>query len=309
MGNRLPAGGDGPESSRMDLSVRRAARGAADGGAADGGAADIGADLQTIDTWHAGFAAVQVSDRDGRSWAYGDTTKVVRVASLTKLVTAWAVLLGVEEGATTLTEALGPPGCTVEHLLCHAGGLDFDSDQVLAAPGTRRIYSNTGYELLGSHLEAVTGIPFAEYVSEGILEPLGMRSSFLRGSPAKDMYSDVVDMQSFLNEMRAPRVLSSETVSTALSTAMPGLSGVLPGWGPYPRCDWGLGPEIRGSKTPHWTGSLAEAETCGHFGGSGCFLWLDPGTGRGCVVLTDRPFGDWAVALWPGFSDAVRSIR
>lgn len=56
------------------------------------------------------------------------------------------------------------------HLLCHAGGLDFDSERVLAAPGTRRIYSNTGYEALAAHVSARTGFAFGEYLAVHIPE-------------------------------------------------------------------------------------------------------------------------------------------
>ena len=36
--------------------------------------------------------------------------------------------------------------------------------------------------------------------------------------------------------------------------AFPELAGVLPGFGYHNPNDWGLGPEIRGTKAPHWTG-------------------------------------------------------
>ena len=87
----------------------------------------------------------------------------------------------------------------------------------------------------------------------------------------------------------------------------PELAGVLPGWGRQDPCPWGFGPEIKGHKEPHWTGSTASPNTFGHFGGSGTFLWVDPDIDLACITLTDRDFGDWAVAAWPPFSDAVRA--
>jgi CubicO group peptidase (beta-lactamase class C family) len=66
-----------------------------------------------------------------------------------------------------------------------------------------------------------------------------------------------------------------------------------------------LGFEIRDGKDPHWTGRTNSARTFGHFGQQGSFLWVDPEIGIGCVALTGRGFGDWAVAAWPRFSDAV----
>jgi CubicO group peptidase (beta-lactamase class C family) len=85
----------------------------------------------------------------------------------------------------------------------------------------------------------------------------------------------------------------------------PGLDGVLPDWGRFSPLDWGLGVELKGEKTPHWSGSRTSPSTYGHFGGSGTFLWVDPARGVACAALTTREFGDWAKAAWPRLSDAV----
>ena len=84
-----------------------------------------------------------------------------------------------------------------------------------------------------------------------------------------------------------------------------GLAGVLPGFGPFAPCDWGLGVEIRGTKQPHWTGTSNSPATFGHFGRSGSFLWIDPVAGVLCGGLCDRPFGPWAARSWPVLADAV----
>lgn len=260
-----------------------------------------------VDSWGAGFAAAAAVDASGVVHRHGDSARAVRVASITKLCTAWAVLVASEEGALTLDDQLGPAGSTVRHVLCHASGLDFDTDAVLAAPGTRRIYSNTGYDLLASHLESAAGIGFAPYLSEAVLTPLGMSSSELRGSAAKDLWSSVDDLLLLTDEMVRPRLLHPDTVADALRPQLPELSGVLPGWGQQDPCPWGLGPELRGTKTPHWTGATASPGTFGHFGGSGTLLWVDPAASVRCVALSDREFGDWSVQAWPPFSDAVRA--
>jgi CubicO group peptidase (beta-lactamase class C family) len=80
---------------------------------------------------------------------------------------------------------------------------------------------------------------------------------------------------------------------------------VLPGFGRQEPNPWGLGPEVRGAKSPHWTGSANSVRTFGHFGRAGTFCWLDPDAGITLVVLTDREFGDWAKSAWPELSDAV----
>ncbi len=80
---------------------------------------------------------------------------------------------------------------------------------------------------------------------------------------------------------------------------------MLPGYGAQDPNDWGLGFEIRGHKSPHWTGSANSPATFGHFGQSGTMLWIDPEARLGLVALADRDFGEWAAQGWPALSDAV----
>ena len=69
-----------------------------------------------------------------------------RLASVTKLLTAYATLIAVEEGAVDWDTPAGPPGATVRHLAAHASGLSFAEGKVQAKPGARRIYSNVGFD-------------------------------------------------------------------------------------------------------------------------------------------------------------------
>jgi len=262
--------------------------------------------LALIEDWDAPHAAAAVISRTGVLATHGDTDRVFRVASVTKLVAAYAAHVAIEEGAIALSNPAGPPGATVRHLLCHASGLDFDSDRVLAPPESRRIYSNTGYDRLATHLSDRAGIAVDEYLDEAVLGPLAMVSTTLDGSAAKDLVSTVGDMGRFVAEMLAPALLDPGTWAAATTPQFPALSGVLPGWGQQEPNPWGLGPELRGAKSPHWTGATAPPTTYGHFGGSGTFVWVDPVAGLACIVLTDRPFDDWALRAWPDFSDLVR---
>jgi CubicO group peptidase (beta-lactamase class C family) len=84
-----------------------------------------------------------------------------------------------------------------------------------------------------------------------------------------------------------------------------GLRGVLPGFGGQDPNDWGLGLEIRGTKSPHWTGATNSPATFGHFGQSGTMMWIDPVARVGVVALADLDFGEWAAQAWPALSDAV----
>ncbi|MFM7678947.1 MAG: serine hydrolase, partial [Roseiflexaceae bacterium] len=44
----------------------------------------------------------------------------------------------------------------------------------------------------------------------------------------------------------------------------------------WPQSPWGLGPELRGTKTPHWVASCFAADSFGHSGSSGMVVWADP---------------------------------
>jgi len=235
----------------------------------------------------------------------GDASLVGGWASVTKLVTALAVLVAVEEGTVTLDEAAGPPGSTVRHLLAHASGLAFGDDRVLAPPGRRRIYSNRGFEVLGALVGDRAGIPFHTYLSEAVLVPLGMAVTHLEGSPAAGLVGPLDDLARLAGELLAPTLVSSSTLGTATAVAFPGLAGVLPGYNRLDPLDWGLGFEVRDDKSPHWTGAANSATSFGHFGRSGSFLWVDPPAGLSCVVLSGRDFGPWAADAWPALSDAV----
>ncbi|MEU7137744.1 serine hydrolase domain-containing protein [Streptomyces sp. NPDC046261] len=262
--------------------------------------------LRMIENWPVETAAAAVVRADGtRAGTYGPAGHRFPLASVTKPLAAYAALIAVEEGAIELDEPAGPAGATVRHLLAHTSGLAFDEHRVMAEPGTRRLYSNAGFEVLGDHIAKATDIPFAEYLRQAVLEPLGMTATDLPGSPAKDGVSTVEDLARFAAELQAPRLLARQTLDEATSVAFPGLTGVLPGYGHQRPNDWGLGFEIRGAKSPHWTGAASSPRTYGHFGQAGTFLWVDPDAGAACVALADRAFGPWAVEAWPLLTDAV----
>ena len=256
--------------------------------------------------WPAGTVAVAVVDASGAVLgSYGPQDRPFRLTSVTKLLSAYAMLLAVEEGAVDLDQPAGPPDSTVRHLLAHASGLAFDSGQILATPATKRIYSNTGFAVLAETVAAGSGIRFDDYLAEGVLQPLGMAASRLEGPAGYGAVSTCADLARFATELQAPTLLAPQTLAEATQVAYPGLDGLLPGFGMQRPNDWGLGFELRGHKSPHWTGDRNAPATFGHFGQSGTFLWVDPVAGAACVVLTDRDFDPWARDTWPAFSDGV----
>ena len=237
----------------------------------------------------------------------GDVDAVLPWASVTKLLVTMAVLVAVEEGTVSLDDRAGPPGSTVRHLLAHASGLAPEGGAVLAPPGRRRIYSNAGFEVLAQHLASAAGMEVDTYVRLGVTEPLGMTATALApgASPASGAWGSGRDLARLGAELLAPRLVSPATLASATATAFPGLAGVLPGFGRFDPCDWGLGFERRDAKAPHWTGPANSPATFGHFGQRAGFLWVDPGPGLACAVLSDGTFGPWAAEAWPALADAV----
>lgn len=235
----------------------------------------------------------------------GDLNQTYQLASVTKLLTAYATLIAIEEGAISLDTPAGPPGATVHHLLAHTAGYEFDSLTTRFEPGARRLYSNTGFEVLAQTVTEHSGIEFAQYATEAVFEPLGMRSTTMPGSPAAGGISSAADLMQFAQELLAPTLIDPTTWTQATSVQFPGTDGILPGYGRQRPNDWGLGFEIRGTKNPHWTGAHASPATFGHFGQSGTFLWVDPTADLACVTLTDRDFGPWAAEIWAPYNQSI----
>jgi CubicO group peptidase (beta-lactamase class C family) len=264
--------------------------------------------LDLIADWPVGSAAAAVVGPAGVLAGHGDLGRSFRLASVTKPLVARAAQVAVEEGVVDLDTPAGPSGATVRHLLAHASGLAMNSAEVVARPGTRRVYSNYGFTVLAETIQMQSGIDFGHYLTEAVFEPLGMAASRLDSGAAEAGFgavSTAADLAVFAADLLRPRTVSAQMHSEATSVQFPGLSGVLPGFGMQRPNDWGLGFEIRDGKAPHWTCALNSPATFGHFGQTGTFLWVDPARELALVVLTDRDFGDWAKPLWPALSGGV----
>lgn len=264
--------------------------------------------LESVMAWPVKRAAAAVIYDGEVVDSVGDPARRFPLASVTKLLTSYAVLLAVQEEAVGLDSPAGPAGSTVRHLLAHASGTAFRSRDGVRPPGERRIYSSAGYEWLAEVVERATDISFRDYLGEGLLRPLRMADSLLDGSAGHGACSTVADLARFVGELMHPRLLADELLAEATTVQFPGLRGVVPGFGMQRPCPWGLGFEIRGRKSPHWLGPGMPPETCGHFGMSGTYLWWEPEARIAVIVLTDRPFGPWAVPLWADTNDALWQI-
>jgi CubicO group peptidase (beta-lactamase class C family) len=255
--------------------------------------------LRQVDGWPCEHVAVAVTGAVEAT--RGDTARRFPWASVTKLATAVAMLVAAEEGIVDLDEPAGPEGATVRHLLAHASGLPFEEGAPIAKPGTRRIYSNYGFEVAAALVEERAEMAFAGYFAE----VWRGTTAELRGSAGSGVEGTLDDLLAVAHELQAPARVAPETLEEARTVQFPGLDGVLPGFGRQEPNDWGLGFELRGTKAPHWTGERNSPRTYGHFGRSGTFLWVDPEAGIALACLTDLAFGDWAADAWPRLADAV----
>lgn len=117
-----------------------------------------------------------------------EASSVFRVGSVTKMVTALAVLKLVEDGTISLStplDGLEPGGTvpTVGQALVHTAGLPKDMRppfRVAWEPGERAEYSNVGYALLARTVARAAGVPFTRYCASEILEPRGLRHTTMQ---------------------------------------------------------------------------------------------------------------------------------
>jgi CubicO group peptidase (beta-lactamase class C family) len=264
-----------------------------------------------------GGAAVVTPVGAERQWVAGTREdRVWAVASVTKLLTAMAALAAVEAGHVDLDRPVDQQGATLRHLLAHAAGLPMTLGQGRQrAVGQRRIYSNAGFRVAAEVVADAVGTSFPMWLSSSVLDPLGMGSTRLARrqefdeDPAAGALTTMDDLVAFAHCLLgggAP-VLGAELFAEATTVQFPGLAGLVPGVGRFDPCDWGLGFELLDAKRPHWMGKRRSPASYGHFGASGCFLWVDPAAEVAAVGLSDRPFEDdhWAMGTWPTWSDGL----
>jgi len=267
----------------------------------------------------AGVAVVSPSGVETRFLGGVDGGDRFQVASVTKLMTSLAALAAVESGRIDLDqpvpEAGGAEDVTLRHLLAHAGGFPFEPPGRPRRPGQSRIYSNVGFRVLAEAVADAVGTTFAAWLSSSVLDPLDMSSTGLvdrrgiDGDPAAGAAStldDLVRLARCLLDRGAP-VVGPDLFAEATTVQFPGLAGLVPGVGRFDPCDWGLGFELHDGKRPHWMGDRRSPSAFGHFGASGCFLWVDPDAGLAAAAVTDRSFDDgkWGMATWPAWSDRL----
>ncbi len=136
---------------------------------------------------------------------------IFRIGSITKQFTSASIMQLAEAGKLSIEDPINKyyanaPAAwskiTIRHLLSHRSGIgdyteipgffenqaaedrtpeqiiDLTRDQPLAfEPGTKFAYDNSGYVVLGYVIEKVSGETYADYVTNHIFKPLGMKNS------------------------------------------------------------------------------------------------------------------------------------
>jgi len=285
----------------------------------------------------------------------GLTTDVAYdLASLTKaVVTSLLIMRGIGDGIWALDDPLGQhlpalaarPAVTLRRALAHAAGFAahrpfFEQvlhqgvapadgrERVLALaaaeplaypPGTRSLYSDLGFMLLGDLIERGLGARLDALAERLLFAPLGLRATGFAGSTAfsrlaptercpvrgRLLCGEVHDLNAFamggvaghagLFANAADLLALSSALCAAWRDAGPaGGAPLVPAevlrlfWQPagIPGSTWRLGWD-----GPAASGSLAgdrlSRQAVGHLGFTGCSLWIDPETETCIVVLTN----------------------
>lgn len=228
----------------------------------------------------------------------GGLPKRYPLTLVTKLCTAWSALVAVEHGLCLPNDPVGSEGSTVRHLLAHASGLPYESHGLWFSTVKRRVYSNAGFEILGDVLEEASGSPVKRWIEGAVFEPLGVTTVKLVGSPAWVGMASIEDLLILGHKMLEPTLTSPELAREAMTPRFPRLVGAVPGYGRHTPYPWGLGIEVRGDESSHWTGSSFPADTAGRFGVSDSFLWVGHTHGATCASLGAEKFDAWHKEHW-----------
>ncbi|WP_404958800.1 serine hydrolase domain-containing protein [Streptomyces sp. 147326] len=260
-----------------------------------------------------------------------------RIGSITKTFTAVLVMRLRDEGLVRLSDPLekhlpgtGAGEVTIAQLLAHTGGLaaetpgewwertpgelrpelaDVLGDEPFAhTPGSRHHYSNPGYTLLGSLVEALRGQPWEEVLRAEVLEPLGLdrtsgqpQAPHAGGwavhpwadvmmpepledlglmAPAGQLWSTTKDLARFADFLLRgdERVLSADSVREMRTPAAPPEPG-------FADLGYGLGVQLT---------AVGERRLAGHSGSLPGFvagLWLSEADDVAAVVLANCTSG------------------
>jgi CubicO group peptidase (beta-lactamase class C family) len=267
------------------------------------------------------------------------------LASLTKvLVTTTMAMMLVDDGLLDLERRVvsvipaftgaGKDDVTAALLLCHAGGLEWHAklyleaqgedavlERVLARPlayppGTRAVYSDLGFILLGAVLERIAGTTLIAFAQARIFGPLGMRdtgyrppaalrpriapteedpwrgrllwgevhdeNAFAMGgvAPHAGVFGTAADLAAFADAMRGGGALGETRLVSEQTLRLFTRPAGIPG-----------DSHALGWDTPSGhssAGELFSRRSFGHLGFTGTSLWVDPDHDLFLALLTNR---------------------
>jgi uncharacterized protein YbbC (DUF1343 family)/CubicO group peptidase (beta-lactamase class C family) len=273
------------------------------------------------------------------------------LASLTKVVaTTTAIMQLAEAGKLSVEDevakywpefgANGKERITIGQLLTHYSGLRPDlnlgsewsgydealsmiaSEKPVFPPGTRFIYSDINFEILGELVRRISGQPLDVYCTEHIFKPLGMEDTGFKPSPSlirriaptqyihgkmlkgvvhdptaynmggvaghAGLFSTASDLSIFAQMLlnggviKGVRVLSSATVEKMTTPQSPPGSVPLRGFG------WDIGSPFTSNRD-----ELLPAGSYSHTGFTGTGIWIDPVSRTYVIILTNQvhPYG------------------
>lgn len=195
------------------------------------------------------------------------------------------------------------------------------------APRTRVGYSSVAYCLLGVLIARHTRTEYSDALRALVLEPLEIEgyigeeppravavvryesdehagtelayanSAFYRSFafPDAGLVTTAAGALALLDAFAGDPAafLSSGVLRAATRNQVGKRGGGVFGFLEWSSCPWGLGPEMRGAKAPHWAPLQAHPKSFGHTGDSGCLVWMDRNAGLAWVMLATRAFADW----------------
>ena len=264
------------------------------------------------------------------------------IASLTKVVgTATALLQLVEDNRVTLDDPVakywpefkenGKAEVTLQDLLIHYSGLrpgldlkpswsgyeaalkKIEEERLISPPGTRFVYSDINFAILGELVRRLSGQSLEVYCDEHIFKPSGMEETCFNPSPVlfdriaptrKDRIGEVHDptacrmggiaghaglfstaddlsifAQMLLDGGRGKRgqILSRAMVERMTLPQSP------PGKMPLRGLGWDIGPPFASNRD-----TLPPVGSYGHKGFTGTMIWIDPVSQTYVIILTNR---------------------
>lgn len=269
-------------------------------------------------------------------------TTVFDCASLTKVVaTTTAVMHLWEQGRFRMSDPVakyipefaqnGKQDITIRQLLVHYSGLapDLDLGKPFSgkeatyrlafaetperAPGSRFVYSDINFEVLGALVERLSGEPLDEYTQKRVFIPLGMKETrftppvswISRTAPTEEdenhrmlrgvvhdptarrmggvaghagLFSTADDLAKFAQALLdgGHGVLSAATIAKMSSPQQPATATAVRGFG------WDIDSPFSTNR-----GELLPVGSFGHTGFTGVSLWIDPITKTYIVLMTN----------------------